>query len=160
MLHGQGFRRSHRHRSKDVELYRQGEVNLVVNFEDEGFPHAFYLLHGPDRRHGAACRQCRPRRRTRHGNARQAVRRADRQRRTRNPRRARVSGSLVYFSDQASRRGALFEVDFVLDPEPEAPPGPGLTRVDHVAQVVPEAKPTPPSVWQPGRRSIGARRKS
>ena len=46
VLHGLGFRRTHRHRSKRVELYRQGDVNLVLNLEEEGFAHAFYLLHG------------------------------------------------------------------------------------------------------------------
>jgi 4-hydroxyphenylpyruvate dioxygenase len=51
-----------------------------------------------------------------------------------------VSGSLIYFIDRAERRGAFFEVDFVPDPEPEAPPGLGLTRIDHVAQVVPESE--------------------
>ena len=42
-----GFRLAGRHRSKDVELFAQGEVNLVVNREREGFAHSFSLLHGP-----------------------------------------------------------------------------------------------------------------
>src|SRR5271156_6255406 len=47
MIEGLGFRHAGRHRSKDVDLYAQGEVNLVVNCEREGFAHAFSLLHGP-----------------------------------------------------------------------------------------------------------------
>ena len=47
LLEGLGFRRAGRHRSKDVDLYSQGEINLIVNREREGFAHSFSLLHGP-----------------------------------------------------------------------------------------------------------------
>ena len=39
--------RAGRHRSKDVDLYSQGEINFIVNREREGFAHSFSLLHGP-----------------------------------------------------------------------------------------------------------------
>jgi len=41
-----GFRLSGKHKSKEVWLWRQGGVNLVVNTEREGFAHASYLVHG------------------------------------------------------------------------------------------------------------------
>jgi 4-hydroxyphenylpyruvate dioxygenase len=44
---GMGFTERGRHVSKDVEWWRQGEVNLIVNAEKEGFAHASYLTHGP-----------------------------------------------------------------------------------------------------------------
>jgi 4-hydroxyphenylpyruvate dioxygenase len=47
IIEGLGFRCAGRHRSKDVDLYSQGEINLVVNREREGFAHSFSLLHGP-----------------------------------------------------------------------------------------------------------------
>ena len=47
LIEGLGFRCAGRHRSKDVALYSQGEINLVVNREREGFAHSFSLLHGP-----------------------------------------------------------------------------------------------------------------
>ncbi len=47
LIEGLGFRLAGRHRSKDVDLFAQGEVNLVVNREREGFAHSFSLLHGP-----------------------------------------------------------------------------------------------------------------
>ena len=47
LIEGLGFRCAGRHRSKDVDLYAQGEINLVVNREREGFAHSFSLLHGP-----------------------------------------------------------------------------------------------------------------
>ena len=45
-LEGLGFSRVGRHRNKDVTLYRQGEVTIALNAEDEAFAHSYYLLHG------------------------------------------------------------------------------------------------------------------
>jgi 4-hydroxyphenylpyruvate dioxygenase len=42
-----GFRAVARHRSKAVTLYRQGDVNFIVNAEPESFAQAFARLHGP-----------------------------------------------------------------------------------------------------------------
>jgi 3-dehydroshikimate dehydratase len=42
-----GFRKAGRHRTKDVLLYRQGDVNMVLNAERDSFAHAFYSIHGP-----------------------------------------------------------------------------------------------------------------
>ena len=39
-FHGMGFAKAGRHVSKDVTLYRQGGINLVVNTEREGFAHS------------------------------------------------------------------------------------------------------------------------
>ena len=47
LLEGLGFRFAARHRSKDVDLYRQGGIAIVVNREREGFAHSFNMLHGP-----------------------------------------------------------------------------------------------------------------
>ena len=109
----------------------------MVNREDEGFAHAFYLLHGLAV--GAI-----------------ALRVADAEGMTARakamlaspfvgpigkgelkiPAVRGVAGSLLYFIDRPGRRGAFFDVDFVPDPEPEAPPALGLERIDHIAQVV------------------------
>src|SRR5579863_7178765 len=42
-----GFTPIARHRSKKVTLYRQGDVNFIVNAEPESFAQAFARLHGP-----------------------------------------------------------------------------------------------------------------
>ena len=47
LIEGLGFHHAGRHRSKDVDLYAQGEINFVVNREREDFAHSFSLLHGP-----------------------------------------------------------------------------------------------------------------
>jgi 4-hydroxyphenylpyruvate dioxygenase len=42
-----GFRRVAVHRSKNVALYRQGDINFIVNNETAGLPHFFAVEHGP-----------------------------------------------------------------------------------------------------------------
>ena len=42
-----GFVAAARHRSKNVTLYQQGNVNFIVNAEPESFAQAFARLHGP-----------------------------------------------------------------------------------------------------------------
>jgi 4-hydroxyphenylpyruvate dioxygenase len=47
-LFGQlGFRKTGSHRSKDVERWSQGDIDLVINCEPDGFAHAHYITHGP-----------------------------------------------------------------------------------------------------------------
>jgi 4-hydroxyphenylpyruvate dioxygenase len=47
-LFGQlGFRKTGSHRSKDVERWSQGNIDLVINCEPDGFAHAHYITHGP-----------------------------------------------------------------------------------------------------------------
>jgi 4-hydroxyphenylpyruvate dioxygenase len=42
-----GFRHAGRHRSKEVELYRQGSINLVLNSEEDSAAAEHFQLHGP-----------------------------------------------------------------------------------------------------------------
>ncbi|HET6185094.1 MAG TPA: TIM barrel protein [Acetobacteraceae bacterium] len=42
-----GFRLAGRHRSKDVELYRQGAINLVLNCEQDSAAAEYFQHHGP-----------------------------------------------------------------------------------------------------------------
>jgi 4-hydroxyphenylpyruvate dioxygenase len=42
-----GFVAAARHRSKNVTLYRQGDINFILNAEPESFAQAFARLHGP-----------------------------------------------------------------------------------------------------------------
>jgi 4-hydroxyphenylpyruvate dioxygenase len=47
-LFGQlGFRKTGQHRSKAVERWSQGKVELVINCETDGFAHSHYVTHGP-----------------------------------------------------------------------------------------------------------------
>jgi 4-hydroxyphenylpyruvate dioxygenase len=42
-----GFTAIARHRAKDVTLYRQGEINFILNAEPDSFAQRFARLHGP-----------------------------------------------------------------------------------------------------------------
>jgi 4-hydroxyphenylpyruvate dioxygenase len=42
-----GFKPIARHRHKDVVLYRQGEINFIINAEPDSFAQRFARLHGP-----------------------------------------------------------------------------------------------------------------
>ena len=42
-----GFKPIARHRHKNVVLYRQGEINFIVNAEPDSFAQRFARLHGP-----------------------------------------------------------------------------------------------------------------
>ena len=42
-----GFRKTGTHRSKDVERWSQGHIELVINCEPDGFAHSHYITHGP-----------------------------------------------------------------------------------------------------------------
>lgn len=46
MLHALGFAHTARHRSKAVDLWRQGEINIVINTDKGGFAHSSYTVHG------------------------------------------------------------------------------------------------------------------
>jgi len=47
LLSGLGFRWVGEHRSKDVSLWRQGEVHMVINRDAVGWAHAHWQIHGP-----------------------------------------------------------------------------------------------------------------
>ena len=47
LFESMGFVRVARHRSKDVTLFRQGDVNFIVNAEPDSFAQGFARVHGP-----------------------------------------------------------------------------------------------------------------
>lgn len=42
-----GFQKTGQHKSKDVSLYQQGDINLVLNSEPDSFAQHYYAIHGP-----------------------------------------------------------------------------------------------------------------
>lgn len=134
VLEGLTFARAGVHRSKDVTRWRQGDINIVVNREKEGFAHSFNIAHGPSvcaialRVNDAAA------------TVERAVKLLDRPFRQavgpgelNIPAVRGVGGSLLYFVDGKTELGRLWDVDF----EPVAATGgkgAGLTRFDHLSQ--------------------------
>src|SRR3954470_22996743 len=138
MFDAMGFAHVGTHRSKDVTLHRQGDVNLILNAEKDAFAHSFFLLHGP-----SVCALA-----FRVEDARGAVERAlhykaqtFRGRVGPNelviPAIRGLDGSLIYLVDRAGAAGTIFDVDFVAAPTDTAAASCGLIRIDHVSQVMP-----------------------
>ncbi|MGZ3272485.1 MAG: bifunctional sugar phosphate isomerase/epimerase/4-hydroxyphenylpyruvate dioxygenase family protein [Caulobacteraceae bacterium] len=127
-----GFAKAGRHRSKDVSLYRQGDIHIALNADRESFAHSYFLMHG-----SAVCAV---------GlwadDARAALTRAEIFGCSRYEERVGAEelpmpairapdGGLVYVVD----RNFQF-TDFLPD-DGEPAKGAGLDRVDHIAQAVP-----------------------
>ena len=55
-----GFTRIARHRSKDVALWRQGDINLIANYEPKSPAAYFAAEHGPSACAGVAAMRRKP----------------------------------------------------------------------------------------------------
>ena len=133
LLEGLGFVCIARHRSKDVDLYRQGGVNFVVNRDREGFAHSFNTLHGPsvcavafdvDSAKAAEERAAAfsaPTYLGRTGPGETSI-----------PALGGVEGSLIYFIDESG--ATPWRNDF--EPRAGAEAGEALRAVDHLSNVV------------------------
>jgi 4-hydroxyphenylpyruvate dioxygenase len=134
VLQGLGFAPVAVHKSKDVVRWSQGDINIIVNREKEGFAHSFNITHGP-----SVCAMA-----VRVGDAFATVERAIRLR-DRPFRQAvgpgeldipavrGVGGSLLYFIDGKTELGRWWDVDFV-PRDGHREPVAGLTRFDHLSQ--------------------------
>ncbi len=134
-LEGLGFARVARHRSKDVDLYRQNDVNIVVNREQEGFAHSFYLVHGTSVC-ALALRLDDPQRALERANSLAAPTYFGRvgPGEAQIPAIAGVENSLIYFMKDSPQGRTTWDQDFNFVDVP-AHPGP-LQRVDHLSNVV------------------------
>jgi 4-hydroxyphenylpyruvate dioxygenase len=133
-----GFVPVARHRSKQVTLWRQGDVNFVLNAEPESFAQAFQRVHGP-----SACAMA-----FRVADARQAHERAVAlgakpvtgkvgPMELNIPAIEGIGGSLLYLVDRYGPRGSIYDVDFRWLGEPDPHPrGHGLTVIDHLTHNV------------------------
>src|SRR5215472_15018917 len=132
---GIGFRAVAHHKSKAVTRWTQGAINLVINQEKEGFAHSHYITHGP-----SVCALG-----PKVANAAATLDRAEKLRDT--PFRQKVGpgelevpavrgmgGSLLYFVDQQSPLGQVWDIEFVpMQTRGKDNPA-GLTAVDHISQ--------------------------
>ena len=135
LLETLGFVCAGRHRSKEVLLYRQGDIHLVLNAEPDSFARAHFAEHGPSicaislatddamrAQNRATALNC-PRFDSRIGPHEQKI-----------PAIRAPDGSLVYFVAAELGSGALYEIDFDLrTPMAAATVGAGLQSIDHIA---------------------------
>jgi 4-hydroxyphenylpyruvate dioxygenase len=136
LLETMGFARVARHINKDVVLYRQGGINVVLNTEKEGMAYSSYIAHGANayaiglRVEDARATVARARTlgaepfEQRHGPGELTI-----------PAIRGVAGGVIYFIDDKSELDRVWQVefDFVADPSPT---GAGLAKVDHLAQTM------------------------
>lgn len=133
LLRALGFTRAGAHRSKEVDLWRQGDIRIVLNSEADGFAHSYQITHGT-----SVCALA-----LRVPDAQAAITRAKALLDVPHagaigpgeldiPAVRGLGGSLVYFLDKASALGRWAEVDFAATGE--AAGDAGLTGVDHVSQ--------------------------
>jgi 4-hydroxyphenylpyruvate dioxygenase len=133
-----GFTAVARHRSKRVTLYRQGDVNFVVNAEPESFAQSFARLHGPSIcaiafrvRDAAAAHKRAIELGAKSVEARIGPMELN------IPAIEGIGGSLIYLVDRYAARGTIYDVDFVPLPGVEQnPQGVGLAAIDHLTHNV------------------------
>jgi 4-hydroxyphenylpyruvate dioxygenase len=133
-----GFSAVARHRSKNVTLYRQGDINFVLNAEPGSFAANFAAAHGPsapamafrvvDAKHAyerALALGAKPAR-TQVGPMELAI-----------PAIEGIGGLQIYLVDRYGERGSIYDVDFQWlgerDPKPH---GVGLHYIDHLTHNV------------------------
>jgi 4-hydroxyphenylpyruvate dioxygenase len=131
-----GFREAARHRSKNVTLHRQGDINFLINAEPNSFAQQFARDHG-----GSICAMG-----FRVRDAAQAYKRALELGAEPGPSTAGpmelnipsirgIGGSLIYLVD---RYGAdsIYDIDFRPTSTPAEQAGPGLQLIDHLTHNV------------------------
>jgi 4-hydroxyphenylpyruvate dioxygenase len=133
-----GFQRIARHRSKDVELWRQGEINLVANYEPRSAAAFFAAEHGP-----SACGMAWRVRDAAKAYAEAIARGAEPVEMRTGPMELRlpairgIGGSIIYLLDRYGDDLSIYDIDFAYLPGVDRQPkGTGLSRIDHLTHNV------------------------
>ena len=133
-----GFTAVARHRSKDVTLYRQGDVNYIVNAEPDSFAAGFAAEHGP-----CACAMAFRVTDAKHAYERAIALGAEPYVGKVGPMELSIpavkgiGGSLLYFVDRYGDKGSIYDIDFVWTGERDPHPEPaGLYYLDHLTHNV------------------------
>ncbi len=131
-----GFNAIAKHKLKDVTLWRQGDINLVINADKDGFAHSAYIMHGLSvcdiglmvENAGAAVDRARVLGASlfsqKRGEAELDI-----------PAVRGVSGSVLHFLDKVSDLAEVWDSEFQALTNNTQNHETGLTRIDHIAQV-------------------------
>src|SRR5580693_9774990 len=136
LFEGMGLPAVARHRSKNVTLHSQGDINFIINAEQDSFAQQFARAHGP-----CACAIA-----FRVADARLAFARALELGAKPGPATAGpmelnipsiegIGGSLIYLVDRYGER-TIYDVDFVPAVASPSAADTGLTRIDHLTHNV------------------------
>ena len=137
VLKALGFEYARRHISKDVDLWTQGDINIVINTERDGFAHSSYNVHGTSicdiglkvkdvvstvkraRALGAKTFE-------------QPVGPGE----LKIPAIRGVGGGVIHFIDDRSDLAKVWEIEFERIEKEVDVQAAGLTRIDHIAQTM------------------------
>jgi 4-hydroxyphenylpyruvate dioxygenase len=133
-----GFSLVARHRSKDVQLWRQGGINLIANYEPRSPAAYFAAEHGP-----SACGMGFRVRDAAQAYAVVLERGAEPVEIATGPMELRlpairgIGNSLIYLIDRHAEDVTIYDIDFRWEPGAERhPPGAGFTAIDHLTHNV------------------------
>ena len=133
-----GFTRIARHRSKEVELWRQGEINFITNYEPHSPAWFFSREHGP-----SACGMGFRVKDAHKGYAELLRRSAEPVTVETGPMELRlpairgIGGAIIYLIDRYGDALSIYDIDFqYLDGAERRPEGAGLRRIDHLTHNV------------------------
>lgn len=132
-----GFTRIAKHRSKNVHLWRQGDINFILNAEKESHAEGFYSAHGPSanamafRVKDAAAAIARAR-----SLGAEVVESKVGPMELNIPAIKGIGGSLLYLVDRYGSQ-SIYDIDFVpVEGADRHPRGVGLTLIDHLTHNV------------------------
>ncbi|WP_425406655.1 bifunctional sugar phosphate isomerase/epimerase/4-hydroxyphenylpyruvate dioxygenase family protein [Hwanghaeella sp.] len=138
LLRTLGFVRTGRHVSKNVDLWRQGDINIVINTERTGFAHSSYIVHGT-----TVCDIG-----LRVEDAQATIERAEALGATLFSQEVKpgeldipairgVGGGVMHFIDGKSDLARVWDIEFrAIEEDGGKPLDAGLTRIDHIAQTM------------------------
>jgi 4-hydroxyphenylpyruvate dioxygenase len=133
-----GFSEVGRHVSKDVALWRQGDINIIVNTDTGGFAHSSFVVHGTSVYAFALWTD----------NAEETVARAralgaEPFEQEVGPGELKIpairgaGGGVIYFLDRTTDLSRIWDIDFTSSGDlRETTKGAGLTVIDHVGQTM------------------------
>lgn len=130
-----GFRKAARHVSKQVELWRQGGINIVINTDPRGFAHASYLSHGTNvcdiglRVADAAATVARA-----ESLAAKTFEQPVGPGELKIPAIRALGGSVLHFIDGSRELSQVWETEFTAVTDETVTRDAGLTRIDHIAE--------------------------
>jgi 4-hydroxyphenylpyruvate dioxygenase len=138
MFTAMGFTRIARHRSKDVQLWRQGGINLITNYEPRSPAAYFAAEHGP-----SACGMGWRVRDAAEAYAKAIERGAEPVEVQTGPMELRlpairgIGGSIIYLIDRYGDDLSIYDIDFVYEAGVNRhPAGAGLKIIDHLTHNV------------------------
>lgn len=133
-----GFTRVARHKRRPIELYRQGDINFILNADRQSHAGHFANHHGPSAS-AMAWRVHNSQKAFTHAVERGATpyQEGEGKKTLEVPAIVGIGGSLIYFIDSYGANGSPYELDFQwLGERDPLPDGCGLTSIDHLTHNV------------------------